>query len=562
MAGGGCNVALDESKPLGGLVHVETKTTPLFLHTPGKFLDCLAHLTDTLEISAPEPERRRALQSSAIPPCNYGICPPRPNDCPYIQCNFTDLAADIPMTNSAQKSQLYKSCGIKKVSAREGNEGRTLIIFDSTKERGTLTKDDPDLGAPNRACPGGGPGKGPGGLPTAAFPNCSPQDNLLIIQDPRKPIRNHGANDSPFGGCIWFEFESPIDLIDMGIMDLEETATITMVTVGGGGAGPFTSPPGVGDNGFWPMSVTYPTVSYQAVGVTKMKICLKGSGGISYLNYHDCKPNPTTSAPTKSPVASPTPPPTSAPTLSPTDAPTQYPTSVAPTPSPPSCEVVDCNFSTLWVGTSLKNSTQAARLRDTCHMTVKATNTINNNDVNIFDSTNIKGTKSKHDPDLGAPNSRCPGGGPGRGNGGWPNAPFPNCDPQGNLMIIQNENKPASNPNDSAYGGCLNFEFTETVSMIDLVLLDIDDGDAATVTFNGNTSPDITSPLNIGDNGLWPVSKTDPQVGDYAAVDKMRFASPGPVPFRPSSSRYAIKNKFSFFWFIGMTSGEFELPFR
>jgi hypothetical protein len=51
MAGGGCNVAPDQSKPTAGLVHTETQTVPLFLHTPGKFLECLDHLADTLEIT-------------------------------------------------------------------------------------------------------------------------------------------------------------------------------------------------------------------------------------------------------------------------------------------------------------------------------------------------------------------------------------------------------------------------------------------------------------------------------------------------------------------------------
>jgi hypothetical protein len=52
MAGGGCNVAPDKSRPTAGLVHTETQTVPLFLHTPGKFMECLDHLADTLEITA------------------------------------------------------------------------------------------------------------------------------------------------------------------------------------------------------------------------------------------------------------------------------------------------------------------------------------------------------------------------------------------------------------------------------------------------------------------------------------------------------------------------------
>ena len=91
--------------------------------------------------------------------------------------------------------------------------------------------------------------------------------------------------------------------------------------------------------------------------------------------------------------------------------------------------------------------------------------------MNIFDSTNIQSGRPIHDPDLGAPNSECPGGGPGKGDGGEPGALFPNCEPQGNLMIIQNESIDISDPNDTAYGGCLVFEWQQPINLVNVGLV-------------------------------------------------------------------------------------------
>ena len=66
------------------------------------------------------------------------------------------------------------------------------------------------------------------------------------------------------------------------------------------------------------------------------------------------------------------------------------------------------------------------------------------------------------DPDLASPNEKCPKPGPGVGNGGTPNKPGANCEPQGNVLIIQEENK-HHKPDDNAYGGTISFTFELTV---------------------------------------------------------------------------------------------------
>jgi hypothetical protein len=82
------------------------------------------------------------------------------------------------------------------------------------------------------------------------------------------------------------------------------------------------------------------------------------------------------------------------------------------------------DFSTLLPGVALSEATQAQRLLDDCSLSVTAIDTAENNPLNVFNSSQILGTKPEFDPDLGSPNEFCPGGGPGRGVGGVPNSTF------------------------------------------------------------------------------------------------------------------------------------------
>jgi hypothetical protein len=129
------------------------------------------------------------------------------------------LIPNVYLSEAAQAAQLLADCGVT-VSAKQGVLDRRVNVFNSSDIKSTNLKDDPDLGSPNQACLGGGPGVGNGGNPNATFPNCAPLGNLLIIQDPRADPNR--ANDSPFGGCIIFEFSTPIEVVNTGILDVEE----------------------------------------------------------------------------------------------------------------------------------------------------------------------------------------------------------------------------------------------------------------------------------------------------------------------------------------------------
>ena len=112
--------------------------------------------------------------------------------------------------------------------------------------------------------------------------------------------------------------------------------------------------------------------------------------------------------------------------------------------------------------------------------------------VNVFDSENITNLARNYDADLGSPNAMCGSynGGPnlgGHGRGGEPflrntrtRNPFANCDPLGNLLIIQklsknayeNENKIFSHANDGGHGGCMDFRFYDPLDVHEVGLLD------------------------------------------------------------------------------------------
>lgn len=59
---------------------------------------------------------------------------------------------------------------------------------------------------------------------------------------------------------------------------------------------------------------------------------------------------------------------------------------------------------------------------------------------------------------------------------------FENCDPLGNLIIIQNDKIDPSKPNDSPHGGCIYFDFAFPVLLKNLGLLDIDEKRTAKIT--------------------------------------------------------------------------------
>lgn len=98
----------------------------------------------------------------------------------------------------------------------------------------------------------------------------------------------------------------------------------------------------------------------------------------------------------------------------------------------------------------------------------------------IYDSSFYATNNHNGDPDLGSPNEHCPGGGPGKGNGGKPTLsngdpnPGANCVEQGNVLIVQESNKAYADDNGS--GGQIKFTFRYPVTLESVGLMDIDEG--------------------------------------------------------------------------------------
>jgi len=148
------------------------------------------------------------------------------------------------------------------------------------------------------------------------------------------------------------------------------------------------------------------------------------------------------------------------------------------------------------------------------------------------------------DIDLGSPNVRCNGGGPGKGEDGEPDGRGPNCKALGNALIVQEPGEDC--PDDNVDGGMMEFEFEPMVDYIESIgLLDVDYEVSISITFmNAAGEMDDTTiivpvlgdnsyqllPLDI-DQVTGPVKKLTLDMTRSAAVTSLKFCPPsGPMP--------------------------------
>jgi hypothetical protein len=214
------------------------------------------------------------------------------------------------------------------------------------------------------------------------------------------------------------------------------------------------SPNGIKKNGHWVLSNTFSAIK-------KMEVCLPSgsSGAVSFLNItksSNCLDDEETEN-------------------------VEPPCDVVKDP-----DYVKCDFSELQAGVAL--DVQANILQNACGMSVSSSISY----LNVFNSSNILSYHRSVDADLGSPNARCDSfqgrGMGGRGGGGIPffrngtANPFANCEPLGNLLIVQRmTNKKAKNdqnpplfdrPNDIGRGGCMKFVFDYPMDIFEVGLLD------------------------------------------------------------------------------------------
>mmetsp|Transcript_6501 Transcript_6501/g.9863 ORF Transcript_6501/g.9863 Transcript_6501/m.9863 type:complete len:632 (-) Transcript_6501:205-2100(-) len=295
--------------------------------------DCVAPTPSPVEeLTTPAPVSPRPTLPPVTPGPTPGPTPnptpgPTPNptpgptpqpvneECPYFLLDFAELTAGTYIYD-----ELVASRGVKITAKKTGSQGYTPIngvhvnsgggamVFDTSKPTGDTGQSlcdgddgDPDLGAPNTACPGGGPGHGSGGAPTLSggavnpYSNCEPQGNVLIIQESNKSC----PDDTGDGGELLFEFTEATDVNFATLLDVDfsENTPEFYLTYGDGSTSSKIDTTGTGDNGLFKKSLG-------ASNVKKVKLVFHGSGSISELSYRFCPPEGVSPVlPTLAPVA-------------------------------------------------------------------------------------------------------------------------------------------------------------------------------------------------------------------------------------------------------------------
>lgn len=130
-------------------------------------------------------------------------------------------------------------------------------------------------------------------------------------------------------------------------------------------------------------------------------------------------------------------------------------------------------------------------------MTIEVESNGENDVAMIFDTSN-----PGPDPDLGTPNEKCPGGGPGVGAGGEPGQPGENCRFLGNVLIIPKDVGPDVEPNDESTGGLVKLTFSQPVTVLHTEVLDIEENGLFITFFDsdGNQIGETVSPAGLGNN--------------------------------------------------------------
>ena len=326
---------------------------------------------------------------------------------------------------------------------------------------------DFDLGSPNEDF--GGPGIGAaGGTSTGSlFPNDIEHGMVLIIAESDDST---DPDDNALGGTLTFDFELPTDVKSIGLLDNEEGAKFKVTTADGGSSTITVGPPG--DNSFEQVSIVKPQV-------TQIVVTLLGSGAITSLELDSLE-------------------------------------------APPSeCSI---DFQSFVPGQKLGSLSYGVQV--TAQKRINGyVGPLRSSDAMVFDSENPTGD----DFDLGTPNSSVMNG-PGQGTAGQAGELFENVTPLGNVLIISEDGE-SSNPDDSAFGGILTFDFLLPLGVASVGLLDNDRVTTITVhTVDGTVS--TVSNGNGGDNSFEVVAINKPMVtkmvvhmGGSGAISELSLTS-------------------------------------
>lgn len=165
------------------------------------------------------------------------------------------------------------------------NRTGSVIIFDSSNPTGG----DYDLGTPNQAY--GGPGIGNAGTSSQGR-NDVAENNIIILAENVRDNNNDGRVDGPdddaAGGTISFNFNTPITIEAVTLVDLDDHANnVITLKFDDGRPDVVISCPQIGNNSR-KIVMTKEADGSSCDGVTSMSVSFSGSGGIAGICF--CKP--------------------------------------------------------------------------------------------------------------------------------------------------------------------------------------------------------------------------------------------------------------------------------
>ena len=134
-------------------------------------------------------------------------------------CDFASLEPAVFLSDPGQAERLLVDCGVNVTAVNKNGTSENVNVLNSS-----IVFNDPDLASPHESC--GGLGEGAGGQNGSKYENCEPQGNLLIIQKTNTP--SSVPDDKKNGGCMIFTFAEPVQTVNMGILDADETITVTV----------------------------------------------------------------------------------------------------------------------------------------------------------------------------------------------------------------------------------------------------------------------------------------------------------------------------------------------
>ena len=310
------------------------------------------------------------------------------------------------------------------------------------------TGGDADLGTPNISF--GGPGQGKGGKKGKLFENGASQGFSLIISEGNADAVTN-PDDNSYGGYLVFTFDPPRHLDSVGLLDNDGKNGVTFTIVTADGGRDIRHNMNGGDNSFERVKIGKPMVCFLIVEFTE-------SGSLTDLDFTNA---PSTCSGSRSLLS---------------------------LDSYDKGDIISNFGDGVTVQTIKRNGDGKVVMANAM----------------VFDSSHPSGG----DFDLGTPHGTF--GGPGQGKQGKKGKLFENRDPQGNVLIVSEDND-ASDPDDNQWEAILAFTFAPPRYIESIGLLDNDQGTSFAIeTSDGGASTILNA--NGGDNSFESVKIGKPQV--------------------------------------------------